>query len=159
MEYHSGNSISSMGLLLSMYCLIQSSTVQNSYPMFNCYTGGQGGGGVAEFSTYPTTWCNSISATQFDARAEYLGIAMAKCCGVPRFSTPKYKKVSLENLEKELFPNDPIRDWVEKELDRINKKYAWIDKYDWSPKCVDPIIFEPTPKKKKGRFFCLKLWN
>lgn len=155
MEYHSVNSISSMGLLLSMYYLNQNTVSQNQYPMFNCYTGGQGGGGMAEFSTYPAmSWCNSMFATQCNARTESLQSSIAECCNVSCCSVPKRKTVSFENLEKEVFSNDPIRDWVEKELSRINKKYAWIDKYDWSPKYVDPIIFEPKPKKKKGRLLC-----
>ena len=39
-----------------------------------------------------------------------------------------YRKESLiEKLDKLLFPVDPIRDWVESEIERISKKYAYID--------------------------------
>lgn len=38
------------------------------------------------------------------------------------------KKESLqERLYNSIFPNDPIRDWAEKEIERICKKYSWID--------------------------------
>lgn len=38
------------------------------------------------------------------------------------------KKESLqERLYNSVFPIDPIRDWTEKEIERICKKYSWID--------------------------------
>lgn len=38
------------------------------------------------------------------------------------------KKESLqERLYNSVFPIDPIRDWVENEVERISKQYAWID--------------------------------
>ncbi len=38
------------------------------------------------------------------------------------------KKESLqERLYNSVFPTDPIRDWTEKEIERICKKYSWID--------------------------------
>lgn len=38
------------------------------------------------------------------------------------------KKQSLqERLYNSVFPIDPIRDWAEKEIERICKKYYWID--------------------------------
>lgn len=39
-----------------------------------------------------------------------------------------YRKESLiERLDKLIFPIDPIRGWVENEIERISKKRAWID--------------------------------
>lgn len=32
-----------------------------------------------------------------------------------------------ERLYNSVFPIDPIRDWTEKEIERICKKYSWID--------------------------------
>lgn len=37
------------------------------------------------------------------------------------------KESWIEKLDKLIFPIDPIRDWVESEIERISKKYAWID--------------------------------
>lgn len=33
----------------------------------------------------------------------------------------------IEKLDKLIFPIDPIRDWVESEVERISKKYAWLN--------------------------------
>ena len=43
--------------------------------------------------------------------------------------TNKYcsKKESwIEKMDKLIFPNDPIRDWVENEVERISREYDWI---------------------------------
>ena len=40
--------------------------------------------------------------------------------------SPK-KESWIERMDKLIFPVDPIRDWVESEIERISKKYAWID--------------------------------
>lgn len=38
-----------------------------------------------------------------------------------------FKKESwIEKMDKLIFPNDPIRDWVENEIERISRKYAQI---------------------------------
>ena len=37
------------------------------------------------------------------------------------------KESWIEKLDKLIFPIDPIRGWVESEIERISKKYAWID--------------------------------
>lgn len=33
----------------------------------------------------------------------------------------------IERMDRLIFPVDPIRDWVESEIKRISRKYAWID--------------------------------
>ena len=40
--------------------------------------------------------------------------------------SPK-KESWIERLDRLIFPVDPIRDWVENEVERISKQYAWID--------------------------------
>lgn len=40
----------------------------------------------------------------------------------------KYKpRLTIYDLDKLIFPDDPIRDWVEKKTAEINKKFAWAD--------------------------------
>ena len=40
---------------------------------------------------------------------------------------PPKRESWIERLDRLIFPADPIRDWVESEIERISKKYAWID--------------------------------
>lgn len=40
------------------------------------------------------------------------------------------KHYTIYDLDKFIFPEDPIRDWVERKVAEINKKYAWIDQLD-----------------------------
>ena len=37
------------------------------------------------------------------------------------------KESWIEKMDKLIFPNDPIREWVENEVERISRKYAWTD--------------------------------
>lgn len=37
-------------------------------------------------------------------------------------------KTNIFDLDRLIFPEDPIRDWVEKKVSEINAKYAWADK-------------------------------
>jgi len=46
-----------------------------------------------------------------------------------RATMPK-KKLTLEELNRILFPNDPIRDWSERTLAAIEAKYAWLNDYE-----------------------------
>lgn len=39
------------------------------------------------------------------------------------------KESWIEKMDKLIFPNDPIRDWVENEVERISRKYAWTDQF------------------------------
>ena len=40
---------------------------------------------------------------------------------------PAKKKLTIYDLARLVFPDDPIRDWVEKKTKEINEKYAWAD--------------------------------
>lgn len=40
------------------------------------------------------------------------------------------KKLTLEELNRILFPDDPIRDWSERTLATIEAKYAWLNDYE-----------------------------
>lgn len=37
------------------------------------------------------------------------------------------KRYTIYDLDRFIFPEDPIRDWVERKVAEINKKYAWVD--------------------------------
>ena len=58
---------------------------------------------------------------------------MQQCCNVfnridASMCQKLTKKESLqERLYNSVFPIDPIRDWAEKEIERICKKYSWLD--------------------------------
>lgn len=45
------------------------------------------------------------------------------------FIPSKPKKKTLEDLERELFPNNPIRDYIEKKMKQIEEKYQKIFEY------------------------------
>lgn len=64
---------------------------------------------------------NQVNALMVNA---YMADAVSS--GIPR---PK-KKLTLDELNKILFPDDPIRDWSEKTLAAIEAKYAWLNDYD-----------------------------
>lgn len=40
---------------------------------------------------------------------------------------PSKKESWIEKMDKLIFPNDSIRDGVENEVERISRKYTWID--------------------------------
>ena len=45
------------------------------------------------------------------------------------FISSKPKKKTLEDLERELFPDNPIRDYIEKRIKQIEEKYQKIFEY------------------------------
>ena len=47
-------------------------------------------------------------------------------CITDIFRKPK-KKLTIYDLNRLIFPFDPIRDWVEKKTKEINEKYAWAE--------------------------------
>lgn len=65
--------------------------------------------------------CNSISAPQFDK-------FYADNAPVESMLQAKSHKTTIFDLDRLIFPEDPIRDWVEKKVSEINAKYAWADK-------------------------------
>lgn len=40
---------------------------------------------------------------------------------------PPKQESWIERLDRLIFPENPIRDWVESEIERISREYAWID--------------------------------
>lgn len=51
----------------------------------------------------------------------------------PYAYTEQKKKVvrSIYDLDKIIFPCDPIRDWTEKKCKEIEEKYKWLDEVEW----------------------------
>ena len=48
---------------------------------------------------------------------------------VPYIGEPKKKKLTIYDLAKLIFPDDPIRDYVEKKVAEIEERYRWIDEF------------------------------
>lgn len=42
---------------------------------------------------------------------------------------PKKKKLTIYDLARLVFPDDPIRDYVEKKVAEIEERYRWIDEF------------------------------
>lgn len=66
---------------------------------------------------------NVYSRTANTMAIPYYGLNK-ECINV--YGKPK-KKLTIYDLDRLIFPFDPIRDWVEKEVKRINEKYAWAE--------------------------------
>lgn len=45
---------------------------------------------------------------------------------INQFEKPK-QRLTIYDLDRLIFPEDPIRDWVEKKTKEIDKKFAWAD--------------------------------
>ena len=43
--------------------------------------------------------------------------------------SPKKKKLTIYDLARLIFPDDPIRDYVEKKVVEIEERYRWIDEF------------------------------
>lgn len=47
------------------------------------------------------------------------------------YERPKKKRLTIYDLDKLIFPNDPIRDYIEAEIAKIEEKYknmfSWVD--------------------------------
>ena len=43
--------------------------------------------------------------------------------------SPKKKKLTIYDLARLVFPDDPIRDYVEKKVAEIEERYRWIDEF------------------------------
>lgn len=48
-------------------------------------------------------------------------------CQIEYKEEKKEKRLTIEELDLLLFPDNPIRDWIEKEVKRIEEKYKWIE--------------------------------
>lgn len=69
------------------------------------------------------------SPAQIHANAELMYRCSALSSPMPGIAQPYKKKLTLAELDRILFPFDPIRDWSDREVARIEAKYAWLDRY------------------------------
>lgn len=66
---------------------------------------------------------NLYSRTANTMAVPYYGLNK-ECVNV--YEKPK-KKITIYDLDRLIFPFDPIRDWVEKKTKEINEKYSWAE--------------------------------
>lgn len=48
-------------------------------------------------------------------------------CAQSTSYTPYKKKLTIYDIQKLIFPEDPIRDWVEKKTREIEERYKWVN--------------------------------
>ena len=51
------------------------------------------------------------------------------CNAIPKKSIPESKKLTIEEMDRILFPVNPIRDWAEREQRKIEEKYSWLKEF------------------------------
>lgn len=80
---------------------------------------------------------NSYITTNFNQLNYSIGTTLYYADNVPYFGlnedlvvkTPKKKKLTIYDLARLIFPDDPIRDYVEKKVTEIEERYRWIDEF------------------------------
>lgn len=80
---------------------------------------------------------NSYITTNFNQLNYGIGTTLYYADNVPYFGlnedlvvkTPKKKKLTIYDLARLIFPDDPIRDYVEKKVAEIEERYRWIDEF------------------------------
>lgn len=80
---------------------------------------------------------NSYITTNFNQLNYSIGTTLYYADNVPYFGlnedciveTPKKKKLTIYDLARLIFPDDPIRDYVEKKVAEIEERYRWIDEF------------------------------
>lgn len=80
---------------------------------------------------------NSYITTNFNQLNYSIGTTLYYADNVPYFGlnedlvvkTPKKKKLTIYDLARLIFPDDPIRDYVEKKVAEIEERYRWIDAF------------------------------
>lgn len=51
---------------------------------------------------------------------------------------------SIYDLDKIIFPCDPIRDWTEKKCKEIEEKYKWLDEVEFVPEQISDFVSKPN---------------
>lgn len=80
---------------------------------------------------------NACIATGFNELNYGIGTTLYYADNVPYYGlnedyvveTPKKKKLTIYDLARLVFPDDPIRDYVEKKVAEIEERYRWIDAF------------------------------
>ena len=101
------NSICSMDEIRNSYLRLQCQSTTNEINR-NMYS-------MLQSNLYSRT-ANTMAIPYYGLNKEYVNV----------YGKPK-KKLTIYDLDRLIFPFDPIRDWVEKKVKRINKKYAWAE--------------------------------
>lgn len=54
------------------------------------------------------------------------------CCGSIVVTVYRPRRITIEELDRILFPYDPIREYFDQEIEKIEQKYRWIKRMeDW----------------------------
>lgn len=80
---------------------------------------------------------NSYITTNFNQLDYSIDTTLYCADNVPYFGlnedcvveTPKKKKLTIYDLARLIFPDDPIRDYVKKKVAEIEERYRWIDAF------------------------------
>lgn len=74
-----------------------------------------------------SSWCNPNYMSMAPIYAPNCFCYSALNRNISQIEYKEEKRLTIEELDLLLFPNDPIRDWIKKEIKRIEKKYKWIE--------------------------------
>lgn len=80
---------------------------------------------------------NSYITTNFNQLNYSIDTTLCYADNVPYYGlnencvveTPKKKKLTIYDLARLIFPDDPIRDYVKKKVAEIEERYRWIDEF------------------------------
>lgn len=79
---------------------------------------------------YPMTFVNPntyMNVHQCSINAQVQNLTNEINRGILTANQIRQNSISIYDLDRLIFPFDPIRDWVEKKVKRINEKYAWAE--------------------------------
>ena len=80
---------------------------------------------------------NSYIATEFNKLSYGIDTTLYYADNIPYYGLnedlvieePKKKKLTIYDLARLVFPDDPIRDYVEKKVAEIEERYRWINEF------------------------------
>ena len=80
---------------------------------------------------------NACIATEFNKLSYSIGTTLYYADNIPYYGLnedlvieePTKKKLTIYDLARLVFPDDPIRDYVEKKVTEIEERYRWIDEF------------------------------
>ncbi len=52
------------------------------------------------------------------------------CCGSVIVTVRRPKRMTIEELDRILFPYDPIREYFAQEIEKIEQKYRWVKRME-----------------------------
>lgn len=80
---------------------------------------------------------NACIASGFNELSYSIGTALYYADNIPYYGLnedlvieePKKKKLTIYDLARLVFPDDPIRDWTQKKVAEIEERYRWMDAF------------------------------